>query len=121
MNIPIQVDSKDFILQSLHTIGTHIPQKDAYVLLVKSYRCGYCVQYQPMYEQFATQYPNVGFLILEAPDNIQMLQQWGELASPAFAVNGYPTVVTYNREGHPLSVVADRTKINNDITKAIMA
>lgn len=121
MNIPIQVDSKDFILQSLHTIGTHIPQKDAYVLLVKSYRCGYCVQYQPMYEQFATQYPNVGFLILEAPDNIQMLQQWGELASPAFQVNGYPTVIIFNREGHPLSVVADRTKINNDITKAIMA
>ncbi len=121
MNAPINIDSKDFILQSLHTIGTHIPQKDAYVLLVKSYRCGYCVQYQPMYEQFATQYPNVGFLILEAPDNIQMLQQWGELASPAFQVNGYPTVIVFNREGHPLSVVADRTKINNDITKAIMA
>lgn len=121
MNAPIQVDSKDFILQSLHTIGTHIPQKDAYVLLVKSYRCHYCVQYQPMYEQFATQYPNIGFLVLEAPDNIQMLQQWGELASPAFQVNGYPTVVTYNKEGHPLSVVEDRTKLNFDISDAIMS
>lgn len=120
MNAPIQVDSKDFILQSLHTIGTHIPQKDAYVLLVKSYRCGYCVQYQPMYEQFATQYPNVGFLILEAPDNIQMLTQWQNLMSPIFEIAGYPTVIVFNREGHPLSVVADRTKINGDITKAIM-
>ena len=121
MNAPIQVDSKDFILQSLYTIGSHLPQKEAYVLLVKSYRCHYCVQYQPMYEQFAIQYPNVGFLILEAPDNNQLLFQWSQLSSPAFEVNGYPTVITYNKEGMPLSVVEDRTKINGDITNAIMS
>lgn len=120
MNAPINIDSNDFILQSLNTIGTKIPQKDAYVLLVKSYRCRYCVEYQPMYEQFATQYSNVGFLILEASDNGQMIHQWSELDSPMFVVNGYPTVIMYNRKGHPLSVVEDRTKLNFDITKAML-
>ncbi len=117
MNAPIQVDTTDFMLQSLSTIGSKLPKKAMYVLLIKSYRCSYCVQYQPMYEQFATKFPDVGFLLLEASDNPIMLQQWTELDSPAYEVNGYPTVVMYTSGGDPDHVVKDRTQLNVDIAQ----
>lgn len=120
MNSPIQVNASDFILQSLNTIGTKLPAKSMYILLVKSYQCGYCVRYMPMYEQYATKYPNIGFLILEASVDGQMLQQWRELDSPAFVVSGYPTVVMYGADGNPSHAVVDRNQLDTEIMRMTM-
>lgn len=117
MNSPIQVDASDFILQSLSTIGTKLQSKSMYILLVKSYQCGYCIKYQPIFEQYATKYPNVGFLLLEASTNGPMLMQWRELDSPAFEVHGYPTVVMYGSDGNPDHAVADRNQLDAEINK----
>lgn len=118
MNSLIQVDSNDFVLQSLSTIGTKIPKKSAYILLIKSYKCYHCIQYYPVYEQFAIKYPSVGFLVLEGPDNINMIHQWQELDSPVYGINGYPTVVAYTNDGNPSFVFTDRTDLT-DINKLI--
>lgn len=116
MNNPIQVDSSDFTLQSLTAIGSKLPKKSMYILLIKSYQCHYCIEYQPVFEQFATKFPHVGFLLLEASANTQMLQQWRELINPAYKVNGYPTVVMYDADGNPSShQIKDRSKLNEDI------
>lgn len=117
MNSPIQVDASDFILQSLNTIGTKLPAKAMYILLIKSYQCGYCVKYMPTFEQVATKYSDVGFLLLEASTNGQMIQQWRELDSPAFEVQGYPTVVMYGSGGNPDHVVADRNQLDVEIAR----
>jgi thiol-disulfide isomerase/thioredoxin len=116
MNSPIQVDDTDFILQSLSTIGVKIPKKTMYVLMIKSYQCHYCIEYQPIFEQFATKFPNVGFLLLEASANTRMLKQWKDLVHPEYTVNGYPTVIMYKADGDPSPhVIKDRTKLNEDI------
>jgi len=120
MNIPIQVDASDFILQSLNTIGSKLPHKSMYILLVKSYQCSYCVQYMPIFEQFATKHTNVGFLLLEASTSSTILDQWRRLDSPAFEVHGYPTIVMYNAEGHPDHAVADRNQLDMEITKMLL-
>lgn len=120
MNSPIQVDASDFVLQSLNTIGSKLPQKTMYILLVKSYQCSYCVQYMPTFEQFAIKHTNVGFLLLEASTNSNMLGQWRELDSPAFEVHGYPTVVMYNSDGHPDHIATDRNALDMEITKMML-
>lgn len=121
MNPVINVSSEDFTLQSLNSIGTHLIKKDAYVLLIKSFRCRYCIEYQPVYEQFATQFPNVGFLTLEASDNQLMLEQWRNLIAPVFEVNGYPTLVILDADGNPTDIKVDsRMELNTYIMKALM-
>lgn len=120
MNSPIQVESSDFILQSLNTIGSKLPKRSMYILLIKSYQCGYCIQYMPMFEQFASKYSDVGFLLLEATTNQTMLSQWRELDSPVFTIHGYPTVVMYNADGNPDHAVEDRTQLDIEITKMLL-
>lgn len=119
MNIPIQVDASDFDLQSIKN-WQKIPKKDCYILLVKSYKCFYCIEYMPAFEQFAVKHPNVGFLILEASDNFQLLQAWKELCNPVFTIDGYPTVILYNASGNPEYVIPDRNKLTYDITKLLL-
>ncbi len=120
MNAPIQVSASDFILQSLSTIGSRIPKKQAYILLIKSYRCIYCIQYMPAYEQFASKFPNTGFLVLEASENSAMLKQWAQLDSPAYTIDGYPTVIAYNLDGNPSHIVKDRNQLNIDIMQLLL-
>ena len=121
MNPIISVGSEDFTLQSLNSIGTHLIKKDAYVLLIKSFRCRYCVEYQPIYEQFATQFPNVGFLTLEAGDNQLMLEQWRNLIAPVIEVGGYPTLAIYDSNGHPTDIkVQSRGELNKYIMQVLI-
>lgn len=117
MNSPIQVETTDFILQSLNTIGTKLQPKSMYILMVKSYQCSWCIKYMPTYEQYATKYPNVGFLLLEASTSGQLLQQWKDLDSPAFEVQGYPTLIMYGADGNPSHVVADRNNLDTEVIK----
>ncbi len=119
MNLPITVDSSDFTLQSL-IIGQKVPKKDGYILLIKWYKCGHCTTYLPIFEQFATQFPNIGFLILESSTNSAMFQQWQELQNPAFEISGYPTVVLYNKEGNPEHVIQSRNELSADIMKMLL-
>ncbi len=119
MNLPVQVSSSDFTLQSI-TNWQKIPKKDGYVLLIKWFKCGHCVEYMPIFEQFATKHPNIGFLVIESTDNATMLQQWSELQKPAFEVNGYPTVILYNNLGNPYDIVKDRNNLSIEITKMLL-
>lgn len=119
MNLPIQVDTSDFTLQSINN-WQKIPKRAGYVLLIKWYKCGHCVEYMPKFEQFATKHPNIGFLVMESTDNAVILQQWAELQKPAFEVNGYPTVVLYNSKGDPYDVVKDRNNLSIEINKMLL-
>lgn len=117
MNPIVQVDESDFTLQSLSSIGSKLIPKRAYVLLVKSRRCGFCITYYPFYERFAMENPDVTFLVLEASDNTRLLQSWSELDSPAYTVGGYPTVIIYDKNGHPHHMVDNRMELGEDIKK----
>lgn len=119
MNMPITVDANDFTLQSISN-WAKVPKKAGYVLLIKWYKCGHCVEYLPKFEQFATKHPNVGFLIMESTDNATILQQWGELQKPMFEVNGYPTVILYTSKGDPYAVVKDRNNLSIELNQMLL-
>lgn len=122
MNPIISVDSKDFILQSLNCVGSKLPRKAKYILLVKSYRCGYCVQYMPQFEQFANRFPNIGFLTLEASINHELIDSWNQLRAPIAVVNGYPTLIIYDMNGNPEDYeIKDRNKLDEDIVKLLFS
>ena len=116
MNLPITIDSNDFVLQSL-VIGSRVPKKTGYILLIKWYRCGHCIVYMPIFEQFATKYPDIGFLVLESSTSTALLQQWSELQRPAFKIDGYPTVVLFNGDGNPMHIIENRNDLDIEIMK----
>jgi thiol-disulfide isomerase/thioredoxin len=119
MNLPIQVDASDFDLQSIKN-WQKIPKKRCYILLIKSFRCHFCVEYMPIFEQFAVNHSDVGFLVLEISDSPKLMHEWKELYSPAYPVSGYPTVVLYNNSGDPEYVIKNRNNLTEDITKFLL-
>ena len=109
------VNQQNFILQSLDRQSLQLPLTDLSFLLVKAKWCGHCVRYLPQYEQYSVKYPDINFLILESTDNELLLQQWNNLAHPAFDVRGFPTLVMYDQKGSPIKIVQDRFKLDDEI------
>lgn len=119
------VGSKDFILQDLDTnspIGDYGKIKDGNsklnVLMIKNMGCGHCVRYLPEYMELSSGYSNVNFLVLETSDplNSKLMDQWSNLASPAYTIQGVPTVVLYDADGKFIKEV-DRRHLPEEIKK----
>lgn len=109
------INSGDFILQSLDLTSPRIkPPKGCrgWVLLVKAEWCGHCRRYLPAFEEFSTKFPEYMFLVLEETQNSHCIRQWKELVSPAFMVDGFPTVVVYDKSGVQASIVPDRFRLD---------
>jgi thiol-disulfide isomerase/thioredoxin len=110
------VNSGDFILQSLDLSSPRIKAPKGckgWVLLIKAEWCGHCRRYLPQFEEFSTKYPEYMFLVLEETNNTRCIQQWKELISPLFTVDGFPTVVVYDQLGIGATVVPNRFKLGD--------
>lgn len=109
------VTSNDFVLQSLVSINGRIPKRDGYILLVKRFNCRYCVEYANAYEEFASQNPSIGFLQFDAAIETELMSHWSELVGEAFRVDGYPTLIAYRKDGHPLAIIKNRHLLDEEI------
>jgi thiol-disulfide isomerase/thioredoxin len=122
------VNSKDFILQDLDItspIGEFGKIKNSRtklnVLMIKNNNCGHCVRYFPEYLDISSDYSNVNFLVLETSTEVnhKILDHWRNLISPAFPVNGVPTIVIYDADGKFDQVVEDRGQLRTLIKKLL--
>ncbi len=99
------VDERNFVLQSLdQTSPAVIPHKKA-ILMIKANWCGHCIRYLPTFEEYSIKNPHIQFFVLESEQNEKLLRRWQQLATPAFRVDGYPTLVLYDEDGHPKKVI----------------
>ena len=111
-----KLDSRDFILQNIDTKSPRVRKASkGMVLLIKAAWCPHCVQYIPEFETFSSQHSNYKFYVVEQTENNALLDSWKELVNPAFEVNGFPTVVLYDRDGTPINVVKNRFKLNEEL------
>ena len=98
--------SKDFTLQSISFSNKEIKKNaPCSVLLIKANWCGHCVRYFPEFKALSEKYKKINFLVVEKEDNEQLLEHWSNLVNPLFIIQGYPTVVLYDSNGHPMKVV----------------
>lgn len=111
MSSVLELSAKNFVLQNL---SFDTPQlKEALgkptILFIKAVWCGYCRRYKNTFESLYLTLPKVNLATIEETTDKNLLIQWKNLAYPAFEVQGYPTIVIYNREGMPIQVVDDRS------------
>jgi thiol-disulfide isomerase/thioredoxin len=110
------VDGRCFVLQSIDKQDQRISSnKRGYVLLIKANWCGHCISYFPKFEDFAKELSDYQFLVLESTDNPDVLKHWSQLVSPAFVANSFPTVVKYDSEGEPISIIKNRFKLKDEL------
>jgi len=109
------LSAKNFVLQNIDLSSLHMKETDKIVLLIKASWCGHCNQYFPKYVEESKKYPNIKFFYVEYDDNQQLLKQWGQLLNPAFAVQGYPTLVLYSPDGTPMQIIEDRSNLKEAI------
>ena len=115
-----QLTSNHFTLQSLDFNANPALNKNAKcsALLVKANWCGHCTRYLPEFEEMSKSYPKVNFLIVEHDKCKSLLAQWDKLVNPAFKVQGFPTVVIYDSNGHPNKVV-ERNNLKQELSTMI--
>lgn len=117
-NIVRALEDKDFELQNINP--KIIGGRDVGVLFIKAEWCGYCTQYIPTFEQYSSQQKDTAaFLTLETTKNEKKLEQWRNLQSPAFDIQGFPTLVLYSSSGFPIKVVNDRFNLEQEITDIV--
>lgn len=106
----IQASAKDFILQNINpkTIG----KAKGYIVLVKANWCPHCIMYEPSFERQSLLNNSYKFIIVEQTKNEQLLTQWKELISPAFEVQGYPTLLSFDSKGKFKEFIEDRDHID---------
>lgn len=105
-----RVSHRDFVQQNLDTRSPSVAGQgiDGFVLFVKANWCGHCTSYLPKFRELSTLFPRYKFLVLESTENESLLQQWSNLARPAFTLKGYPTLVLFDASGDPVREVEDR-------------
>lgn len=114
-----QLSQSDFKLQSLDTKSPKLRNSKGYsVLLIKAEWCGFCHRYLPEFESQSQKYKKVNFVYIEQTDEERLLNQWAELANPAYAINGFPTVVLYDKKGDPLKII-DRNMLSEELNKLL--
>ncbi len=110
------LDARDFILQNIDTDSARVNNNGKrMVLLVKATWCHFCNDFLPMYERYAETMPDYKFYILEQTNDEALLNNWKNIVSPLFSVNGYPTLVAYERDGMPIVVIKDRKNLKNEL------
>lgn len=114
----IELFSKDFDLQSIDTSRVNIGKYG--VLLIKWQSCHFCKIYTPEFENLSAANPDGTFMFIDIvhPDNEHFIRnQWKEIVSPKFVVEGYPTVVLYGQNGHPIEKVEPRDILQKRINE----
>lgn len=111
------LEDKDFELQNINP--KLIGDKSLAILFIKADWCGYCTRYIPTFEQYSTQMKDVAFFILESTENEKKLEQWQNLQSPAFPIEGFPTLVFYGPNGSPLRRVEDRFNLDKEAIEVL--
>lgn len=113
------VTARNFILQNIDTSTVvSIPSNQihgGYVLLIKADWCPHCVSYVSVFKELSERNQHVRFLILETTKNEHMMKQWGMLINPAFKVDGYPTLIRYDVNGVPSSIIHDRFQLQKEL------
>jgi thiol-disulfide isomerase/thioredoxin len=114
---PIQLKSSDsFILQDLD-VSTLGVQSKYYVLLVKQEWCGHCKRYWPSYESQSANLGTEGItcLYIEGTESPDILLQWKELVSPAFEIQGFPTLLAFDSVGKYVGELQSREDIAGSV------
>ncbi len=108
--------AKNFILQDIdtHSIGAGDPTKKT-ILLIKAQWCGHCNRFLSTFDHYSETMPQYNFSILEETKDNALLNCWKQLINPAFEVQGYPTLVLYDRDGTPIKVIQNRNNLENEL------
>lgn len=118
-----KVSDKDFILQNLDMRTATIKNLNIQtyaVLLIKADYCGHCKLYLPEFQKFSEKNPDIPCMILETTENEQMVNNyWSQLVNPAFTVRTVPTLVIYDSNGSPVSIVHDRHQLEMEIAHLV--
>lgn len=110
------IGEQNFIFQNVDVPSLKLDPTDVIIVLIKADWCGHCVRFVPEYELQSVKHSDVNFLVVEHTTNERMLTRWSKIANPAFVVEGFPTVVMFDNVGHPVRVIQDKMKIDEEIT-----
>jgi thiol-disulfide isomerase/thioredoxin len=105
-----------FILQDLDLSNPiYKSNKLGYVILVKQAWCGHCKNYIATYDKFATDISDYQLLYIEGTENEDILRAWANLVHPNFTINGFPTLLVFDKHGKYHSEIENRMKLDSEL------
>ena len=108
------IGKDEFVLQDLN-LGASAFRTDVnnYVVLFKANYCHYCILYEPAYNDFAFKFPQSQFLAVESTENTSLINMFKNLINPAFKIDGYPTLIIFDKKGKFIKTVENRNRLDD--------